>query len=554
MSDADSLVYLPLGGAGEIGMNLYLYGYGSGDERQWIIVDLGIGFASELPGIEVVLPDTAFIEEQRKSLLAIVLTHAHEDHYGAVAALWRRLEVPVYATAFTAELLKGRLEEHGLEDAAPVTVLKPEARFQIGPFDLEYVTMTHSIPEPNGLIIRTEAGTVLHTGDWKIDDRPVIGSPTDEARLRALGEEGCDAMVCDSTNVFRPGESISETDVANTLAGIVADAPARVIVTTFSSNVARILSLAAAARKADREVIIVGRALHRIVEAARATGFLRGDERFLSDEEFGYLPPDKVLAIVTGSQGEHRAALARIASGTHPTVSLGDGDLVVFSARTIPGNEKAVGLIENKLAARGIASIDVDQQPVHVTGHPRRGELAQMYEWVRPSLAVPMHGEIRHLMAHAEYARSLGVPNSLVVPNGMMARLAPQPAAMVDTAHAGRLLRDGELVINESDPAIRDRRRLSNTGVVFVSLVIDDRGDILIDPDVVQLGVPQANRDGVPFEDIIADAIDATLDALPRARRRDPDHLADVVRRAVRSEVGAAWGKKVECQVSVSQI
>ena len=290
------------------------------------------------------------------------------------------------------------------------------------------------------------------------------------------------------------------------------------------------------------------------VDGEVTTGFLRGDERFLSDDEFGYLPPDRVLAIVTGSQGEHRAALARIASGTHPTVTLGDGDIVIFSARTIPGNEKAVGLIENKLAARGIASIDVDQQPVHVTGHPRRGELAKMYEWVRPKLAVPMHGEIRHLMAHAEYARTLGVPDSLVVPNGMMARLAPLPAAMVDTAHAGRLLRDGDLVVNETDPAIRDRRRLANAGVVFVALVIDDKGDVLIDPDVMLLGVPQANANGVPFEDIVADAVDATLDGLPRARRRDPDHLAEVVRRAVRSEVDAAWGKKVECRVSVSQI
>jgi ribonuclease J len=548
-------VYVPLGGAGEIGMNLYLYGAGPRGARKWIIVDLGIGFAGEtLPGIEVMMPDLSFIESERNNLLAIVLTHAHEDHCGAVAALWPRLRVPVYATKFTAAMLMTRLDEHGLGDDFPLKIVEIGARLEIGPFRLEYITVTHSIPEPNGLLIETAAGRVLHTGDWKIDDRPVIGAPTDEARLRAIGADGCDAMVCDSTNVFREGSSASETDVANHLAEIIAAAPNRVAVTTFSSNVARILSLARAAQASGREVVVAGRALHRVIAAARETGWLEGAGRFLDQDEGSDLPRGKTLVLLSGSQGEPRAALARVAREAHPHVTLEAGDLMIFSSKTIPGNETAVGAIENLLAARGVEVIDADSHLVHVTGHPRREELKRMYGWVRPRTAIPMHGEMRHLVEHARLARGCGVDNALVVANGTMVRLAPGPAEVIDEVASGRLLRDGDILTSGADPAVRERRRLAVSGAVFVAIVTDERGDVLVDPDLELIGIPETTGDGRSLAALVEEAIDGAIDALPGPRRRDPDHLAEMVARAVRSALAAAWGKRAECRVSVTQV
>ena len=551
----DELVYLPLGGAGEIGMNLYLYGAGPADARQWIVVDLGIGFADQtLPGIDIMMADITFIEAERNNLLAIVLTHAHEDHFGAIASLWPRLRVPVYATAFTAAMVRVRLDEFGLGDDFPLHVLEPQARFRLGPFDIEYVTVTHSIPEPYALLISTAAGRVLHSGDWKIDDRPVIGRPTDEERLREIGAMGCDAVVCDSTNVFREGSSASETDVAAHLAELIAGARACVAVTTFSSNVARILSLARAASAAGREVVVAGRALHRVIAVARESGWLDGAGLFLDQDAFRELPRHKMLVLLTGSQGEPRAALARVARQSHPSVSLEEGDLVIFSAKTIPGNEKAVSAIENRLVARGIEVIDADRHLVHVTGHPRRDELRQMYEWVRPRTAIPMHGEMRHLVEHARLARECGVETAMVVPNGTMVRLAPGPAEVVDETASGRILRDGDLLVPGADPAVAERRRLALNGVVFVAIVIDGRGDVLVDPDYEIVGLPAAAANGRAIAEIVEDAIDAAIDALPAPRRRDPDHLAEMVRRAVRSTLDAAWGKRTDCRVSVTQV
>ncbi len=552
---ASELVYVPLGGAGEIGMNLYLYGVGPRDDRKWIVVDLGIGFADEtLPGVEVVMPDLAFIEAERQNLLAIVLTHAHEDHFGAVATLWPRLRVPVYATGFSAAMLRTRLDEHGFDNTFPLHVLDMGATFEIGPFSLEFVTVTHSIPEPNALLIETDGSRVLHTGDWKIDDRPVIGEPTDEARLRAIGKAGCDVMLCDSTNVFRDGSSASETEVAAHLADLIKAAPNRVAVATFSSNVARILSVARAAHAAGREVVVAGRALHRVIAVARETGWLTGAGQFLDQNEGGDLPREKTLYLLTGSQGEPRAALARVAREGHPNITLEAGDMMIFSARTIPGNEKAVGAIENRLAGRGVEIVDADRHLVHVTGHPRRDELRQMYDWVRPAAAIPMHGEIRHLVEHAKFARECGVPDTRVVPNGTMVRLAPGPLETVDEVPSGRLLRDGNILTDAEDTAVRDRRRLGLNGAVFIAIVTDARGNVLVDPDVELLGVPQSAADGREIAIIVEDAVDAAIDSLPSPRRRDPDHLAEMVRRAVRAELEAVWGKRADCRVSVTQV
>ncbi|NND48756.1 MAG: ribonuclease J [Rhizobiales bacterium] len=551
----EELVYLPLGGAGEIGMNLYLYGTGPADARKWIIVDLGIGFADEtLPGIDVVVPDITFLEAERNNILAVVLTHAHEDHFGALATLWPRLEVPVYATPFTAAMLRVRLDEQGFGEDFPLHVVDLGAHFELGPFNIEYITVTHSIPEPNALLITTAAGRVLHTGDWKIDDRPVLGAPTDEARMREIGAEGVDAMICDSTNVFREGTSASETDVAAHLAEIIAGAAQRVAVTTFSSNVARILSLARAAHAAGREVVVAGRALHRVIAVARETGWLEGAGQFHDQNVCSDLPRDKVLVMLTGSQGEPRAALSRVARDSHPNVALEEGDLVIFSSKTIPGNEKPVSAIENRLVARGIEVIDADRHLVHVTGHPRRDELGQMYDWVRPDLSIPMHGEMRHLHEHAALARQCGVKNAMVVANGTMVRLAPGPAEVIDETASGRILRDGNLLIREDDPAVRDRRRLSQNGAVFIALVTNQRGDVLVDPDFEIIGLPALAGDGREIAVIVEDTIDAAIDALPGPRRRDPDHLAEMVRRAVRSTLDGIWGKKTDCRVSVTQV
>ena len=421
------LVFAPLGGVGEIGMNLSIYGIGDERKRSWLAVDLGVSFATEenLPGIDLIFPDIRYLVAERKNLVGLVLTHAHEDHFGAVLDLWPKLKIPVYATPFTAALLEAkRMGEPGAPEI-PVNIVQLGSRFKVGPFDVELVSMAHSIPESNALIIRTPCGTVLHTGDWKIDPTPVLGDVTDEKKLRALGAEGCLAIVGDSTNAVREGRSPSEADVGKTIAELIKGARGRVAVTTFASNVARLRTVANAAAAADREVVVVGRAMERIVQIARETGYLEGVQQFRPVDAYGYLPPNKVVALCTGSQGEPRAALSRIAEDQHPEVTLARGDLVIFSARTIPGNEKAVGRVMNGLIDQGIEVITDRTHLVHVSGHPRRAELAELIGWVKPQILIPVHGEALHLSEHAKLARSLGVPEVIQCRNGDLVRLSP---------------------------------------------------------------------------------------------------------------------------------
>src|SRR5262244_3783419 len=409
-SPAEELVFAPLGGAGEIGMNLSVYGLGTPRKKAWLAVDLGVAFAGDdLPGIEVLMPDIRYLIEERRNLVGLVLTHAHEDHFGAILDLWPRLGVPIYATPFTAALLEAKRTSEPGAPEIPVTVVPLGGRFTLGPFDIELVSVAHSIPESNGLIIRTPLGSVLHSGDWKIDPTPVIGPPTDEAKLRALGNEGCLALIGDSTNAPREGRSPSEADVAKSLAELVRSAPARVAVTTFASNVARLRAVAQAAATCEREVVLVGRAMERIAQVARETGYLDGIPDFRSVEVYGHLPPDKVLALCTGSQGEPRAALSRIAQDDHPEVAFSRGDRVIFSSRAIPGNEKAVTRVINGLVDQGIEVITDRTHLVHVSGHPRQAELEEMIGWVRPQILIPVHGEALHLHEHAALARRCGV-------------------------------------------------------------------------------------------------------------------------------------------------
>ncbi len=555
-NDKTELVFLPLGGIGEIGMNLYLYGLGPEDDRQWLMVDLGVTFPKERdPGIEIITPDTSFIEAERANLAGIILSHAHEDHYGAVVELWPRLRAPIFATRFAATLLRGKLAQVAWGREVEVIEVGQGTRRHIGPFDVEFIDMAHSMPETNALAIRAGGGLVLHTSDWKIDAEPGIGRQTDIPRLRQLGVEGVDVLICDSTNAVVDGLTISEGEVARTFKKLVARAPARVAFTTFASNVARLVAIAQAAHEADRELVVVGRAMNRIIDAARETGYWPQHLRVLPEDQFGYLPPEKVVALCTGSQGESRAALARIAMDEHPNVALSRGDWVVYSSRTIPGNEDAVGDVQNRLAQEGIEVItESEDGPIHSSGHARRGELIQMYEWTKPGTVVPMHGEDRHLFAQVKLVRAAGHKPLMGVRNGTIARLLPGPAEIIDEAPAGRLLRDGDLLIREDDSPLHMRRKLGFAGAVTVSLVMDRHGDMAAEPQAVLLGVPDVDAEGKPFRDIVDEAIFGAFDSIPRPRRRDKKLVGEAVRRSVRGAVKAGWGKKTLCTILVSVV
>jgi ribonuclease J len=551
----DELVFLALGGLGEIGMNAYLYGFGPEDARRWLMVDCGITFPEGEydPGIDVILPDVRFIEENRADLAGIVITHAHEDHIGAVIELWPRLRAPVYATPFSAGMLRSKLAEHGNGLEIPIHVIPLDSQFNVGPFSVELFSLAHSIPEMSALAIRTPLGTVFHTGDWKLDATPTVGAPADAARLAKLGDEGVLALMIDSTNAFREGISPSEADVARSLIDIVKKAPKRVAVTTFSSNVARVKAIADAARAANRQLVVAGRALHRVIDVAVDTGYLPQGFRYLDQDQFTYIDRSDIVLICTGSQGEPRAALARIAEEEHPEISLDKGDMVIFSSRTIPGNEKAVGRIQNGLARNGCEILTDGEALVHVSGHPRRDELRQMYRWMRPKIAVPMHGEARHLKAQAELAREMGVKTTFTLTDGEILRLAPDPA-VIDDAPVGRLFRDGRLLVSESDGPVRERRKLSIVGVVAVSLVVSRKGALIGEPLAVLDGVPAENAQGDSMLDIVLDAIEGTLRSIPEKHRKNPDSLAESVRRSVRAAVNEAWGKKPICKVLVNVV
>jgi ribonuclease J len=540
------LVFMALGGIGEIGMNCYLYGLGPPDDRRWLMVDLGITFpeGENDPGIDVILPDLRYIEAERKSLAGLVLTHAHEDHLGAVIELWPRLRVPIYATPFTAALLKSKVAEFGKRLELPIREVALNSRFDVGPFGIELVEMAHSIPESSALVLRTPCGTVVHTGDWKLDPTPVLGRPVDMGRLARLGDEGVIAAICDSTNALRDGRSPSERDVARSLAEIVGEAKRRVAVTIFASNVARIRAVADATRLAGRRLVIAGRAMHRVIEVAMATGYLPQDFEYDDQSRFSDLPAGKVVLLCTGSQGEPRAALARIAADEHPDVELDRGDLVIFSSRSIPGNERAIGQIQNRLIDLGCEIITDADRLVHVTGHPRRAELSEMYSHLRPRIAIPMHGEARHLAEHVKLARAAGIEEVHAIKNGAMVRLAPGPSEVVDQAPVGRIFRDGNLLVPAENGPVRERRSLAFAGIVVVALARSGRGNIAPDPEVVLDGVPAADTDGRPMAEIVRRTVEGTLASIPRDRQRDVEMVREAVRRAVRAAVDEAWGKR----------
>lgn len=547
-------VFLPLGGVGEIGMNFALYGYGPVNNREWIIVDVGVTFPdATLPGVDLVLPDTRFIEGELQNLRGIVITHAHEDHYGALLDLWPRLKAPVWMTPFSANLLEAKRQSESGATKVPVTIYRAGETFTVGPFSIEAIAVTHSIPEPMSLAITSPLGTVIHTGDWKIDPDPEIGPKTDEARFRALGDKGVLALICDSTNAMREGESPSEKAVGVGLRGVIEKAPGRVAVTTFSSNVGRIRSIAEAARDAGRQVLVLGRSLKRVIDVSTELGYMDGLPEFVSEEDYGYIPRESLVIICTGSQGEARAALAKLARDEMKAVGLSPGDIVVFSSRTIPGNEKAILEIKNLLIDQGIKIIEDGDALVHVSGHPRRSELRRMYEWTRPRIAVPVHGEAAHLVAHGALASASGVPEVAQIRDGDMLRLAPGAAEIIDQVPVGRVYKDGRLIGDDETMGIRDRRKLSFAGHVAVNVVLDDRYELSGDPDIVAIGVAREDATGEDLEDLMLDAAIGAVDSIPRARRKDLDLVQEAVRRAVRASANEAWGKKPLVTVFVTR-
>jgi len=553
----DELVFVPLGGVGEIGMNLAMYGFGPAKSREWIIVDCGVTFPGpDLPGVDLVLPDIRFLEAERHNVRAMIITHAHEDHYGAVLALYPRISpegtLPVHATAFTAGLLEAKAQSEPGAPKIDVTVFEPGGKFTAGPFGIETVTVTHSIPEPVSLAITTPLGTVLHTGDWKDDDDPAMGPKTDRNAFEKLGDRGVLALICDSTNAMREGISPSEREVSGGLREVIQAAEGRVAVTTFSSNVGRIRSIAEAARDCGREVLLLGRSMKRVVDVATDLGYMEGLPSFLSEEDFAHVPRSKVVIILTGSQGESRAALAKLSRDEMRDVALTAGDTVVYSSRMIPGNEKAVLETKNRLIDMGIEVIEDGDALVHVSGHPRRNELREMYKWTRPAIGIPVHGEAAHLSAHARLMGECGIRDVVPARNGDLVRLAPgDPEIIADLPH-GQIFKDGKLIGEEEELGVKDRRRLSFAGHVAVSIVLNRHHELIADPDVVAIGVPETDARGEDMEDLMYDAAVEAVESIPRARRRDLDLVERAVHSAVRAAAREAWGKKPLVSVLVS--
>jgi ribonuclease J len=551
----NELVFLPLGGVGEIGMNMALYGFGPPTLRKWIIIDCGVTFPGpDLPGADLVLPDIRFLEGERANILGMVITHAHEDHYGAVMDLWPRLRVPVHVTPFCAGLLEAkRFFEPGVEKI-PLTVYKVGDRFSIGPFEIEAINVTHSIPEPVALAIRTPLGTIVHTGDWKLDDTPSMGLPTDGKRFSEIGAEGVLALMCDSTNAMREGDSPSEKAVGENLTKIISEAKGRVAVTSFSSNVGRIRTVMLAARDAGRSVIVLGRSMKRMLEVSGELGYMEGMPEVLAEDDFASLPRQNCVVILTGSQGESRAALAKLANDEMRSIKFVPGDCVIFSSRTIPGNEKAILDIKNKLIDQGIEIITDEQQLVHVSGHPRRNELKKMYAWVKPQILVPVHGEAAHLTAQAALGANEGIAQVARVRNGDMLRLAPGRAEVIDDAPSGRIYKDGKLVGDFDEMGIGERRKLSFAGHVGLAVTVDDKFNIVGDPDLESFGLPEFDGKGEDMDDQLFDAAMSAFDSIPRVKRRDLELVREAMRRAVRSAAEQAWGKKPIVTVFVTQI
>ena len=543
---ASDLVFVPLGGSGEIGMNANLYHH----HDRWLMVDLGISFADEsLPGVDVVLPDLTFIEERKDKLEGLILTHAHEDHYGAIPYLWERLQVPIYGTAFTLALLRRKLAEARVDFHIEMHELSYNTPYEFGPFSIELLALNHSIPDPAALVLRTSEGTILHTGDWKFDEAPQIGTNTDAQRLAALGEEGVLALIGDSTNAMVKGRTPSEQTAFDGLTAEIAKAEGRVAVTCFASNVARVDSIVRAAHANQRAVAIVGRALQRTIDAAREVGYLRDLPDFVKESDVGLIPRENIVIICTGTQGETRAAMARIAAASHETIDLDPGDTVIYSSRQIPGNEPAISKIQDMLLRRGIYVVTDDDAPVHVSGHPARDEMAEMYGLVKPKIAVPVHGTARHLLAHAKLAESCQVSQTLIPDNGIIIKFAKGSATKIGHVQTGALTHEGGEVVDIQSEQLRARRRMLWNGSVSVSVVITAGGQLLLAPSIVQSGVVDEDR----IDEFLATASLRIEDKLAELRKKtaSDEEVRQIISGQVRSVAKAMVKRRPNVEIHI---
>ena len=550
MKPFSDLRFVPLGGVGEIGINSYLYGLNG----RWIMVDLGIGFADDsLPGVDIVLPDLRFIQQQRAKLDGLILTHAHEDHLGAVPYLWQQLGCPIWCTRFTAAVLRAKLGETDFARDVPIRIVEPGQEFRVGGFDCRFVHVTHSIPDANALVLETPFGRLLHTGDWKLDPAPLVGARTDELALETLGKDGVLAIMCDSTNVLSPGTSGSEAEVRESLTKLIAAQPNRVVLTSFASNVARLETAMLAARAAGRELFVVGRSMRRMVDAAREVGYLQNIPPIRDEREADLLPRKKVLYLCTGSQGEARSALVRIAGGQHPRIRIEAGDTVIFSAKIIPGNERTLYNLHNQLVRSGIEVITEGDHFVHVSGHPCRDEMEQMYRWIKPQISVPVHGEARHLHAHQRLAQQMGVPHALLIGNGDVLRLAPDAPKVIDEVPVGCMVSETDGLVGIGDDIFRTRRRLMNHGTILASLVLDDHGSVLASPQLTPLGAFELERFG-ELREKARDAVSDAVEDLSDVAVADDERVREAVRGAIRQALDLPRQRRPIVEVQITRL
>lgn len=543
----NDFLFVPLGGSNEIGMNLNLYHY----QGKWLIIDCGIGFNDGfIPGVDVLLPNIDMIEPIREHLVGMIITHAHEDHVGAVQYLWPEIKCPIYTTPFTAAMLKPKLSDEGLRGQVPVHEVKAGVEYTLGPFRFEMVPITHSIPEMHAVAVKTDAGTVMHTGDWKLDANPCVGVTTDEETLRRYGDEGILAMVCDSTNVFVEGESGSESDVRASLTDIIRECEQRVVITTFASNIARLETVIRAAIAAGREVALAGKSLWRVTQAAKESGYLLDLPPFLTDSQGMDKPRDRVVFICTGCQGESRAALSKVARGDHPAIRLSKGDTVIFSSRTIPGNEPQIGWVQNRLVEQGLELITDYNGFVHVSGHPARMELERMYALVRPKIAIPVHGERRHIHEHAKLAKSLQVPETVEPQNGSVVLLKEGDARVIGFTESGYLALDGTSMLDTNSPVLKTRRKIRDDGFMLVSFVLNKQGQLASEIFISSPGILDAADDKDLLESIAEEIAEVISKANPKSKRSLPEAVRSVMRRTINDELG----KKPVLDVHIHQL
>ena len=550
----EELLFCPLGGSGEIGMNMNLYAYGKEDNQKWIIVDLGVTFADDsIPGIDLIMPDPGFIIDKKDDLLGIVLTHAHEDHIGAVAHIWPDLKCKLYATPFTAALITEKFKEKKIDISSFLKIVPLNSKIKLGDFEIDFVTLTHSILEPNGLSIKTPLGTILHTGDWKIDPNPLIGNKIDEDKLKKIGDEGVSAMICDSTNIFSPGRAGSESDVRDSLLSIMELKTKRVLVTSFASNVARMESIFYCAKKTGRAICLVGRSMHRIFKAAKKCGYLKGLIDPIEPRDAKKVAKNKILYLATGSQGEPMGAMNRIINGSHPEVFLEEGDCVIFSSKIIPGNEKKLYNLQNQIVRNNIEIISEENAFVHVSGHPNRDDLKDMYKWVKPKSVIPVHGEHRHMQEHVNFAKEMQVPKTLLIENGDIIKLLPGDAPkVIDKAPSGRVYLDGSINVETDAQSIKDRKNLSINGYLEITLLVSNNGKIK-KPIISFKGIPEKeNSDHFIFD--MEDEIFNICRTFSLDNKNQQKNLIDTIKQNCRRIVREKTGKKPFTNINIARI